>query len=66
VVLELGKGQLRLPLGQPLASTPAALAIRKGDADFLNLLNTWLALQRDDGWLDERAAFWSTPGSGTR
>lgn len=66
LVLELGKGQLRLPLGQPLASTQAAIAIRKGDADFLNLLNTWLAMQRDEGWLDERAAFWSTAGSGAR
>jgi polar amino acid transport system substrate-binding protein len=66
VVLELGQGQLRLPLGQPLASTQAAMAIRKGDADFLNLLNTWLSLQREDGWLDERAFFWSTGGTSAR
>lgn len=66
LVLELGQGQLRLPLGQPLASTQAAMAIRKGDADFLNLLNTWLSLQREEGWLDERAAFWSTGGRGPR
>lgn len=66
LLLELGKGQLRLPLSQPLASTQAAMAIRKGDADFLNLLNTWLSLQRDEGWLDERAAFWSQAGGASR
>jgi polar amino acid transport system substrate-binding protein len=59
LVAENGAGQLRLPLDEPLAATSAAMAIRKGDADFLNLLNTWLSLQRDDGWLSERAAHWS-------
>lgn len=59
LVADQGAGQLRLPLGEPLAATSAAMAIRKGDADFLNLLNTWLSLQRDEGWLDERAAHWS-------
>jgi polar amino acid transport system substrate-binding protein len=60
LVEEKGAGQLRLPLDKPVATTQAAMAIRKGDADFLNLLNTWLSLQRDDGWLDERASHWST------
>lgn len=48
-----------LPLAQPLASAQAAMAIRKGDPDFLNFLNTWLSLQRQQGWLDERLVHWS-------
>jgi polar amino acid transport system substrate-binding protein len=58
-VLAATGGQLVMPLERPLASTPAALAIRKGDADFLAFLNTWLSLARGEGWLDERALFWA-------
>lgn len=66
LVEEKGAGQLRFPLDKPLATTRAAMAIRKGDADFLNLLNTWLGLQRDDGWLDERASYWSSQGEAAK
>lgn len=58
-LLQAAPGQLYLPRSTPLASTPAAMAVRKGDPDFLHFLNTWLTLQRDSGWLDERVLFWS-------
>jgi polar amino acid transport system substrate-binding protein len=61
-VLASAPGKLVLVQSQPLASTPAALAVRKGDPDFLNFLNTWLMLRRGEGWLDERAAHWSSRG----
>lgn len=48
-----------LPLSLPLASTQAAMGIRKGDPDFLAFLNTWISLQRQRGWLDERLTYWS-------
>jgi len=48
-----------LPLAQPLASAQAAMGIRKGDPDFLTFLNTWLSVQRQQGWLDERLVHWS-------
>jgi polar amino acid transport system substrate-binding protein len=51
-------GRLTLPLSKPLAVTHTAFAIRKGDGDFLNYLNTWLMLQRDSNWLDERLNRW--------
>jgi polar amino acid transport system substrate-binding protein len=51
---------LFLPLGKPLSSTFTAMGVRKGDPDFLNYLNTWLAFQRDEGWLGERTAYWSS------
>lgn len=48
-----------LPLTQPLASSQAAMGIRKGDPDFLTFLNTWLSLQRQQGWIEERLTYWS-------
>lgn len=53
-------GRLVLPLAEPLARASAAFAVRKGDPDFVGFLNTWLAVQREQGWLDERANHWAT------
>ena len=39
------------------------IGVRKGDPDFLNFLDSWLAVQRDEGWLDERMSFWSDPAN---
>jgi polar amino acid transport system substrate-binding protein len=58
-LVQAAPGKLYLPRSTPLASTPAAMAVRKGDPDFLQFVNTWLSLQRDSGWLDERLLFWS-------
>jgi ABC-type amino acid transport substrate-binding protein len=55
-----------LPAQQPMARTSAAMAVRKGDADFLAFLNTWLDIQRDQGWLDERQRHWATATDGLR
>ncbi|CAD5367141.1 Transporter substrate-binding domain-containing protein [Rubrivivax sp. A210] len=55
-----------LPSSQPLARTSAAMAVRKGDADFLAFLNTWLDIQRDQGWLDDRQRHWATSTEGFR
>jgi polar amino acid transport system substrate-binding protein len=51
--------ELYLPFQLPVGSTLAALAVRKGDPDFLSFLNTWIAIQRQAGWLDERLLHWS-------
>jgi polar amino acid transport system substrate-binding protein len=60
LVARVAQGQLVLPLAEPLARASAAFAVRKGDPDFVSFLNTWLAVQREQGWLDERASYWST------
>jgi polar amino acid transport system substrate-binding protein len=39
------------------------MAVRKGDPDWLSFLNTWLDLQREQGWLDERARHWASPAA---
>lgn len=43
-----------LPVAEPLARTSSGMAVRKGVADFLAFLNTWLDMQRESGWLAER------------
>ena len=51
---------------EPLARTSAGMAVRKGDPDFLAFLNTWLDMQRESGWLAERARHWATSTEGFR
>jgi len=61
VLVNLAPDKLFLPLTQPLESTITAIAVRKGDYDFVNYLNSWLQVQRDDGWLEERIDYWTDP-----
>lgn len=58
VVVRQAPDRLVMPLAQPLQVTRAAMAVRKGDADFLNFLNSWLTFHREGGWLDERERHW--------
>ncbi len=55
-----------LPSTEPLSRTSAGIAVRKGDHDFLAFLNSWLDIQRDSGWLAERAKHWATSKEGVR
>lgn len=47
-----------LPLAQPLSTQGEAFAVRKGDPDFINFLNAWIRYYEQNGWLDDRRAFW--------
>lgn len=58
-IIRLAPDVLSLPIAQPLSTAPTAFGVRRGDADFLSFLNTWLELQRAAGWLDERVRYWS-------
>lgn len=46
------------PLDKPFTEESIAFAIRKGDPDSLNVLNTWIRLMRNQGWLEERHQYW--------
>ena len=63
VIVRAAPDRLAAPFAQPLSSASAAIGVRKGDPDFLNFLESWLAVQRDEGWLDERTSFWSDPAN---
>ena len=59
VIVRAAPDRLALPFAKPLSSASAAIGVRKGDFDFVNFLESWLAVQRDEGWLDERTAYWA-------
>ncbi|MGE4263419.1 MAG: transporter substrate-binding domain-containing protein [Desulfovibrio sp.] len=50
--------KLTLPLAAPFTKEPIAFAVRKGDPDFLNLLDGWIRMVTDEGWLEERHNYW--------
>jgi polar amino acid transport system substrate-binding protein len=60
LVVRAAPDQLFLPSASALQSTATAAAIRKGDYDFLNFLNAWLAFLREGGYVAERTAYWFT------
>ena len=49
---------LHLPFAEPFASDVEAIAVRKGDLDTLNFFNSWIAMHRADGWLEQRRRYW--------
>jgi polar amino acid transport system substrate-binding protein len=58
LVVSQAPDKLFQPFEEPLQVTSAALAVRKGDADFLNFLDSWIAFQREGGWLADRQNYW--------
>jgi len=50
--------KLFLPVAKPFTREPIAFAVRKGDPDFVNFLDGWIRVVTDEGWLEERHAYW--------
>lgn len=46
------------PLDKPFSHESIAFAVRKGDPDSLNVLNNWIRLMHNQGWLEERHQYW--------
>ncbi len=61
VIVRAAPDRLALPFPKPLSTASAAIGMRKGDFDFVNFLESWLAVQRDEGWLEERTTYWADP-----
>lgn len=53
-----GSDKIFVPVVDPLATRREAMAVRKGDPDFLAYLDTWIRYQRDTGWLAEKRKYW--------
>ena len=49
---------LNLPFEEPFASEVLAIAVRKGDLDTLNFFNSWIAVNKANGWLEQRRQYW--------
>lgn len=41
-----------------LSPQPIGIAVRKGDVDTLNVLDSWIRVVEAEGWLKERKAYW--------
>lgn len=58
LVAKLFSSEVFFPPIKPLSSFPAAFAVRRGDMDFVNYLNSWIAARSDNGWLQGRRDYW--------
>lgn len=57
-VVKQASGRLVMPFAEPIGRRGEALAVRRGDLEFLAYLNVWVEARLADGWLDARAAEW--------
>lgn len=46
------------PTTEPLSRQPVGFLIRKGDSDSLNVLDNWIRLVEEEGWLKDRRDYW--------
>jgi polar amino acid transport system substrate-binding protein len=51
-------GKIYKPFSKPLGEMDESFAIRKGDVDFLNFLNTWIRYYERNGWLEKQRSYW--------
>ncbi len=56
--IEANPDTLNLPFEGPFASDALAMAVRKGDFDTLNFLNSWITVNESNGWLEQRRQYW--------
>jgi polar amino acid transport system substrate-binding protein len=47
-----------MPLVKPLLAFKEGLAINKGDADFLNFINSWVVARTADAWIPSTRRYW--------
>jgi polar amino acid transport system substrate-binding protein len=50
--------KLFLPVKGAITKEPIGFAVRKGDFDTLNFLDSWIRVVEAEGWLAERKAYW--------
>lgn len=51
-------GVLYKPTDKPLSRQPVGFVIRKGDPDSLNVLDNWIRMAEEEGWLADRRNYW--------
>jgi len=50
--------KLDLPIDKPLLASSEALAVSKGEQEFLNFLDAWVTARRTDQWLQATRDYW--------
>ncbi len=51
-------GKLYQPTTAAFYRQPVGMAIRKGDMDSLNVLDNWIRMVEEEGWLTDRRHYW--------
>ena len=62
--LERHPSSLHRPFDELLNRIPEAFALRKGDVDGLNFMNSWIAHHKTSGWLQDRRRYWFDTSEG--
>lgn len=60
IVAKLFSTSVDSPPGVKLSSFPNAFAVRRGNMEFVNFLNAWIASRTANQWIDDRRAYWFT------
>lgn len=47
-----------VPVGEPLVAQSEAMAVRKGEQELLNFLNSWVTARTTDSWLPTARDYW--------
>ena len=58
IVAKLFPEKVDVPSSKALATFPAAFAVRRGDMDFINYLNSWIEARTVNKWLERRRNYW--------
>jgi polar amino acid transport system substrate-binding protein len=58
ILAKLYPDAVTVPAVAPLGRFPAAFAVRRGDMDFVNYLNSWIAARNADQWIETRRKYW--------
>ena len=58
IYVKLGGKKLKVPVKEPLAKYGESIAVRKGDQELLNYLNTWVRYYRTSDWLQAEYKKW--------
>jgi polar amino acid transport system substrate-binding protein len=58
ILAKLYPDSITIPAVPILGTYPAAFAVRRGDMDFVNFLNTWIEARTADQWIDSHRTYW--------
>jgi polar amino acid transport system substrate-binding protein len=58
IIAKLFPDKVDIPSAKVLATFPAAFAVRRGDMDFVNFLNSWIEARTVNKWLENRRNYW--------
>jgi polar amino acid transport system substrate-binding protein len=58
IVAQLFPDKVKCLCDQPLSTYPAAFAVPRGDVEFVNYLNAWIASRTSNKWLERKRDYW--------